>query len=287
METVIKFISQPWLGTLLGIAGLGAAVFFYLRSRKVTNLTCQHDYVSLLSDGNAAFPKEIEIRFSGTPVNRVTAERIILWNGGNTTIEGQQVVASDPLRIQLSEGQILRVDMLKATREVNAFHLVPRKGCLNIADVMFDYLDPGDGASFQVLHSGGQSDLGIRGTLRGIPSGITYFERAPLFLDHSGGQSAVPFWSSRLMMLLVPFIVGLSTMAYGLLRPYLTSWFPSLAQQPKQVDMSQPPWILVIGGALYMAMPIFFIWLRRRRYPSSLDTKEIKQAACGTQAKQD
>jgi drug/metabolite transporter (DMT)-like permease len=59
MKNLIDFISQPWLGSLLGILGLCAAVFFYLRSRRLSKLAYQSDGVTILGSSNAAFPEEL------------------------------------------------------------------------------------------------------------------------------------------------------------------------------------------------------------------------------------
>jgi len=94
MDTIIDLISKPWLGSILGVLGLTAAIIFYLRSRKVSRLAFQHDVITLVGASDAAFPDEVEIRFSGDIVPRVTADRIVLWNDGNTTLGASQIVES-------------------------------------------------------------------------------------------------------------------------------------------------------------------------------------------------
>lgn len=270
MKTLIDLISQPWLGSLLGILGLGAAIFFYFRSRKVSRLAFQSDRVTLVGSANSAFPKELEIRFSGTSVPRVTAERIVIWNAGNNTLGGQQIVSSDPLRVEIAEGsEILKIDVLKSTREVTALRLTHREGSKRIADICFDYLDPGDGMLFEILHSGGRADLEILGTLRGIPSGLKDYGRVLWFFNRN--FKPYPFNRLRWTMVII-LLLGLGSMIYGLFRPYLLHLFPSLTEQLiKPADTTKPLWVAVVLGVLYTATPAWLLWKSRKRYPSSLD----------------
>jgi hypothetical protein len=237
VKAFIDFISQPWLGTVLGIVGLTAAIFFYLRSRRITRLAYQHDEVTLLGGSDAAFPEEIDIRFAGSSVLRVTATRIVFWNAGNTTIESAQIVANDKLRIELEDGgTVLKVNTLKVARKVNGISLAPSAESNRTLVMSFDYLDPGDGIAFEVLHSAGRGALHFHGTLRGLPGGVTNYGTAIWFSERRRRRFPLPFTTSPRAPLVVISVIGLAIMAYGLIRPQIYAWFPKLHETPKPAD---------------------------------------------------
>ena len=271
MTNLIDFVSQPWLGSVLGILGLCAAVFFYFRSRKTSRIAYQSDGVTILGSSVAAFPEELEIRFSGVPVPRVTAERLALWNAGNMTIGGEQIVSSDPLRVEVEEGsEILKIDILKTTREVNAFKLSHREESKRIVDINFQYLDPGDGLSLNILHSGDRGDLELLETVRGIPSGVSNYGRGPWSLAQQFARLPIPFKSVRTFFVII-LVIGLFIMLFGLLAPYLVIWFPKLSGHGSTRDIIGSRWPAVAAGALYVIMATLALWIRRKRYPALLD----------------
>ncbi|HEY5433421.1 MAG TPA: hypothetical protein VIL06_08470, partial [Coriobacteriia bacterium] len=135
-------------------------MFFYYRSRRVSRLGYQHDDVTLVGTKRAAFPSEVEIRFAGATVPRITSSRFVLWNAGNTTLHGSDIVENDPLRVELREaGTILKVTVSKTHRDVNALRVDVLTSVPASANIVFDFLDPRDGARFEVLHSGGPGQL--------------------------------------------------------------------------------------------------------------------------------
>jgi hypothetical protein len=98
--------------------------------------------------------------------------RIAIWNIGNTTIKGDQIVNSDPLRIVTSDGSsVLEATIRNRTRQVNDVSCLLRRGTSNEVECRFDYFDPTDGALIQLIHTG-SDEIKVLGTLRGIPKGV-------------------------------------------------------------------------------------------------------------------
>jgi hypothetical protein len=213
----------------------------------------------------------VEIKFSGTPISRVTAETIVLWNAGNVTLGGSQIVASDPLRFEIKAGEILKARTLKVSREVNAISARPMAGRKDSLEVIFDYLDPDDGITLEVLHTGGRNDLMLYGTLRGMPDGVKDFGRVNSFTSRKSGDKSITLTSLKASMV-VAFILGLLVVAFGLLRPQIHAAYPSFFES-KPSNPDKPMWPLVFAGITYAAMPTFLFWVRRRRYPASLQVE--------------
>jgi hypothetical protein len=81
-------------------------------------------------------------------------------------------VDSDPLRIIVSEGSsILDTAVLNRTRLANDVSCALRPDSGNEIECRFDYLDPGDGALIQLIHTG-TDKVQVSGSLRGLPKGV-------------------------------------------------------------------------------------------------------------------
>jgi hypothetical protein len=165
------FLNQNWLGTAIGLIGIviGVGVAYAYKARP--RLAAQTNTLELVG-ANAVLPDQIEFLFRGNKVPKVTMSRVAIWNIGNTTVHGGQIVASDPLRIITSAGStVLDATIRDRTRSVNDFSCVLRQDTSNEIECRFDYLDPGDGALIQLIHTG-DDKLKILGTLREVPKGI-------------------------------------------------------------------------------------------------------------------
>ena len=159
------------MGTAIGVLGIVLAVVFYMRSRRKTALAYQTSHVTLVGGRGPAFPDEVEIRFSGTVVQRVTTTRVVLWNSGNQTVYGQNIVTLDPLRIELSADRtILKTEILREPKKVNGWKVTETSP--SHLRLEFDYLEPRDGLVLKVTHSGSRCEFRIAGTIQGIPAGL-------------------------------------------------------------------------------------------------------------------
>ena len=168
MDNLKELLSKAWLSGLFGLFGgligvVGIVLFVATRSR--SRIAAQINSLELVG-GNSVLPDEIEFLFRGTKVPKVTLSRIAVWNSGNQTLTGDQIVDGDPLRIVTSEGsEILEASILKRTRQVNEFSCVRVNDVPNGAFCRFDYLDPQDGALIQIIHTG-TDKVQVVGTLR-------------------------------------------------------------------------------------------------------------------------
>lgn len=269
MTAILNLLSQGWIGTIVGLGGIVLAIVFYLRSRRMSRIAFQHDHVMLVGGRGAAFPAEVEIRFSGTVVPRITASTIVIWNCGDRTIRGSDLVDGDPLRVDLTEGGIiLKHAILRQTRSVNAWNITQPSP--NRIALTFDFLDPGDGITIEVIHSQPASSLDLLGTIRGIPKGLLDYGSVPWSVYSCRRPLPFPMGRPRII-LLVAVAFGILMILYGLARTQLAIWFPSAFGQDKPVDGKSIRWVFVIMGTLYASFPGFMLWIRRRRYPPTLE----------------
>src|SRR5947209_6839618 len=106
-------LGQGWILTAFGII-IGAVITLSLKPR--SRLAAQTNSLQLLGR-HPVLPQEIAFLFRGQEVPSVTLSRVALWNIGNTTLRGDQIVNADPLRVVTSAG-VLDAVVLDRTRAV-------------------------------------------------------------------------------------------------------------------------------------------------------------------------
>jgi len=255
---------------VFGLVGIVLAILFYLRSRRISQLAYQYDEISLVGGMASAFPEEVEVRFIGTPVPRITVTLVLLWNSGNSTVNGSDVVGSDPVRIVTSnDSRILKHSILKSTRPANGLRLAARVGYPNEVAIAFDFFEPQDGAVIEILHSGPSGSSEVRGSVRGMPAGVRNHGRAGWSLQR-GGKRRPSYYFRSLAILLLPILLGGGMLVASLFRPQLASLFPGLFGPGDLTRFQRISWSGVIVGFLYLIFPAGIMWVKRRRYPSSL-----------------
>jgi hypothetical protein len=157
------------LGVLLTIVGLVLAV----RSRTRARLAYQIRDLTLIGQPDATPYGDVRILFNGEPVRRLVVTRLAFWNAGNTTVRRADLVEKDPLAVCFEEKTtILGSRTVSKTRAVNECRLALNHDFPSRALMTFDYLDRGDGAVFEIIHTGSRGGASIRGSIRGIPNGV-------------------------------------------------------------------------------------------------------------------
>jgi hypothetical protein len=156
------------VGVLLTIVGIVLAV----RSRTRARLAYQTRDLTLIGQPDATPYGDVSILFNGAPVPRLVVTRLALWNAGNTTVRHADLVENDPLTVCFEEKTtILGSRTVSQTRAVNECRLSLNHDFPSRALMTFDYLDRGDGAVFEIIHTGFRGGASVRGSIRGIPKG--------------------------------------------------------------------------------------------------------------------
>ncbi len=106
MQEFLRFLSQGWVGTIVGAGGAALALFLYWRSQIPGMIAFQSHDVSMIGGGDAVFPVEVEVRYRGTSVPKLTSSTIWIWNAGKKTVRGSDVVAHDPFQFRF-DGEVL------------------------------------------------------------------------------------------------------------------------------------------------------------------------------------
>ena len=263
-------MSQGWVGTIVGTAGLVLALLLYWRSRISGIIAFQSRDVPMIGGSNAVFPAEVEVRYRGTPVPKLISSTIWIWNAGKKTVRGADVVAHDPLRFRFG-GEVLEVRIKKVSREAVRIKADTSGETGKTVRCDFEFLDPGDGGVLEVLHTGSAEAPECAGTIIGLPKGPQYWGRA-------WGASVSSRWERRVnqLMFSVMLIAGLGISVQGILGDqYINEVLPFLTEPP---ELEWPSWLLVLGriflvpfGLLVSLSSAVRLWTLRRRSPSSLD----------------
>jgi hypothetical protein len=179
---ILKTLPNPgWVGSLISLSGLIAALLIYRASRVGARPVFQAKVLRLLSEANPALPPDVEIFFRGSSVPRLTRVQIIFWNSGTTLLRGSDIVQDDPLRFSFqTPGKILSASVAKVTRGTNKFATTIPEGQPNELLCQFDYLDPGDGATIDLLHTAEHGPWCL-GTIWAVPAGVQDWSGSGLF----------------------------------------------------------------------------------------------------------
>lgn len=209
---------NPYLNLLflvLAIASVATSIFLYLKGKKSKEPTYLAKSFAIIDDHISAIAG-LEIKYRDQDVQRLTISKLSFWNGGHETIDGSDIAPADKLRFVVEEdGEIISAKPILEKRQANNITISIQD---NEAHVLFDFFDYGDGAIFEIYHTGSAKlSLKMNGTIKGVKK-IQYGEyqkdylldkvTEPLFgwtdkLNLKDGS----FSHDLLMMVLVPFII--------------------------------------------------------------------------------
>jgi hypothetical protein len=172
---IVEFLNQGWVGMAVGVA---IAVALYARGRSNRRLAIQGRSRPLATRSSEVSNSDLVITFKGRVVPGLWKTTVVIWNDGNKTLRGSDVADGDSLRIE-HEGVALDATVTHTTRKATGF--LARVGADQREVVFqFHFLDPGDGAAVDILHTDPAGDGFLCGTLIGVPRGWTNRGRIPI-----------------------------------------------------------------------------------------------------------
>ena len=119
-------------------------------------------------------------------------------------------------------GAVASERTVNETRSVNEFHIRVMQKNLCRAFLEFDYLDAGDGAVFQIIHSGAKDTAKVTGSLRGIPRGLENWGDLKEWSEQkSRFSNLIPMLTFAVVVGVISWIRSLVVTHY----PAATKWF--------------------------------------------------------------
>ncbi|ETI60836.1 hypothetical protein [Marinomonas profundimaris] len=269
MDQIFTFFNQGWVASLIAIIGIPIA-YFIAKHVRHKGKPCYQRYARvLLGGGEDDLPSEVSIKYDGDDVKKLTRTSIIFWNHGTEILNGEDIVLSDPLRLEFpSEVTILNSKIIKETKSSNEFELKQDEENKYILYLSYVYLDPRDGVSFEILHDGEMKYPKFEGVIKGIPKGVFRFSSDSLFSDDDMPnfmRKTLKLLNKNLMYLFL-FISG----AVVFLTGFLVEFFPEFSSFLNSNQVIRDGVGYMVLGVLYILLPTFMIWDKRIKYPKSL-----------------
>ena len=162
--------------TSLVVAIIAIPITFWLarRSKSAPEMVWAADSATLISPDESLRATGLSLTYADTPVQRLARTRVALWNRTGDTIRGSDITPQDPLRVQMKhpDDHVFFIGSIRRSRESCQFAVNVRGSAF---EVSFDFLDPGDGIVFEMIHLGqegsvhdpSRSDVTVVGTIRG------------------------------------------------------------------------------------------------------------------------
>jgi hypothetical protein len=183
MSTIIGFLERGWVNILTStlIAIVLGYVFYRLQLRN-PRVAYQLQSWPLIDEGPKAIRSDLDVRFKGIRIPRLTRTTTVIWNAGGTTFRAADNVSGDPLRISFgADTEVLEVEVLARSRDVVNANVDWSDKHPGEVLVTFAYLDQGDGIRITALHSGSIAAASVKGTLVGLPKGwLGYLKVCPI-----------------------------------------------------------------------------------------------------------
>jgi len=183
----------------IAVISLIFTFIFYLKSKREKRLTYLTKSFGLVQDSLSSIDN-LSIKYNDEDVKFLTLTKVSVWNAGRDTIKIDDVTKSDPIRVKFQEGcKVYSAKLLKIQKDTNEISIKIEKEQVAI---LFSYLDYGDGAIFDIYHSGKPSDkVKIAGTIIGGLE-ISFAKREEFFITGSVEKFLFPsYWEADISSL--------------------------------------------------------------------------------------
>ena len=266
-----QLLGEAWFGTAIAALGIIIGIIVALAIYRASEIGARPVYsrrsFRVIGFNKDEFLQDVEILYHGKRIDRLTRTRLIFWNSGKRIIRGSDIVAEDAVRCELSLGALaLEVRVIKHTRDANKFMARIDDNSQNRVLLNFDYLDPKDGAVVEILHTDSVRDPAVKGTIRGVPKGmLDWGSRSTLDSPFPLMFRLPNALKLGKVMAVVFLIFGSVVIIFGIDVSDLSKHLDNSKLTPFTVSL-----VIIIIGAIYVALGGFFLFNFRRRYPRTL-----------------
>jgi len=220
------------VGLVVSVGGIPLTFLLARRARQRPQLRYRVDFRVILRLDDELFRRGFLMTLGGRKIDSISRTRIALWNHHGDTIEKQDNLESDPLRIQLDAGEALQAHLLCTSRYQTGLSVARDEADPASVKLTFDFLDAGDGGVVEIIQHGTKKPV-IRGTLKGC----TIREAGNVDLSQNGlkaittprmlrfwnyGKPGIK-WTARIFIFLT-----IGTAIWGLIYSFLTQSGTSL-----------------------------------------------------------
>jgi len=267
LKDALELLAPGWVGSIIGLAGIAAAALTYVLTRQRTRFAYRYAGERLLGLSTDGLPADLTVQFRGQAIQRLTRTLIVFWNAGEKTILAEDIVRSDPLRLKFrDDGRVLAATVLKQARAVTQVEATFDPLQPNEVGLRFAFLDSGDGAVIEVLHTSERRYAEFLGTVRGLPNGLHDLGR---ITGRQYDMRRFPLPRSPRKLGWLVAALGVLIAGAGLVIPWESLGKANAAD-------AVPIGLVIAGaGALYAFLGLTLIFLTRRGYPKALHVDEL------------
>lgn len=164
---VLAFVSENYVTIVSTVIGIVASWIIARRSQSRAELTVTFEEFSPISS-NSITSHHLSIFFKDKRIDRLSRTRFYIWNSGNQTIDGSDIVTSEPIRLSVTDNRwkILSVEVALTSRDVCGIKFSSTDS-EDLHIVKFEFLDPNDGLIIDAYHDGDHNSIKIFGTVKG------------------------------------------------------------------------------------------------------------------------
>jgi hypothetical protein len=163
--------NHPDIVAALGLAGtvgsIALAVLLYKLGKPRRLLAYATRTFRVIPDRRIKLPR-LEVLYNTYPVQSLSVTRIAIWNAGNESLRRADIPKTDPPVIYArDEITLFEGDVIESVA-ANNVTLIPVYEPITGYAVDFEFLDPGDGAVFSIVHTGSKiTDIRVNGEIIG------------------------------------------------------------------------------------------------------------------------
>jgi hypothetical protein len=134
--------------SLLATFFFGAlSIYFYRRARRFKRLSFMWSSVKI----QARVHPDVRITFRDVEVQELSRLVVLFWNSGTAAVRAEDLLPSHPVLVSLpKQCRILSTALTLTSSETNSCALTNASTCSTA--IAFTYLNPGDGAEFEMLY---------------------------------------------------------------------------------------------------------------------------------------
>ena len=194
------------IGLILSVVSLAYAVYVTKKSRREKKLVYEIMRpvpVAEVIKGAGSYTLKVVYEKPDEPpvyIEHAMAQYVRFSNFGKVPIARSDIASNDPLRLEIKGRGILDVSLAGVTRDACEISL----GTISVgegvtsASISFDFLDYLDGGLIQILSDNDNIETSMKGTIVGMPEGITQIEMPEV--------SEMPKWGCAIVILV--FIIA-------------------------------------------------------------------------------
>ena len=150
---------------LVAIASLVYAIVCQQKNKEKKEFSYVKKSVSLII-GNKSKYEKLSVFYDGEQIEDLTVSSFTIWNSGNRTLFGNDMVETKELTISVKNNHaILDTNLIAQTEETNRFSIKQIDN--QTVKIFFDYADKKDGLVLQVIHTGANNDLTLDCKIKG------------------------------------------------------------------------------------------------------------------------